>query len=165
MDVITYAKKSLEGAFKLVNMVADNIDDAQYNWQPDNTTCNSVAKSHVHAMTSTDFFINATLKGGKMEWAALAEQHGMPANPMEIWGFGGTIPVAPMKEFAASVQARALEYVAELKEDDLDRVVDTPFFGKQTVAFIIQLAGVHAAGHAGDMAAVKGMQGLKGLPF
>jgi hypothetical protein len=30
---------------------------------------------------------------------------------------------------------------------------------------VLQLLGMHTAGHAGDMATVKGMQGLKGLPF
>jgi hypothetical protein len=30
---------------------------------------------------------------------------------------------------------------------------------------MVGLAAVHTMGHGGDMSAVKGLQGLKGLPF
>lgn len=164
MDSITYARKSLEQAFKLFNIVADGMTDEQYNWEPQGTA-NSIARSHVHAMSSVDFFLNGTLKGGEMAWPAFAAANGLPANPMEIWSFPSAIPLASMKEYGANVQQSVLEYVSSLTEADLDRVVDTSFFGQQTTAFLIQLAGTHSMGHGGDMSAVKGLQGLKGLPF
>jgi hypothetical protein len=58
-----------------------------------------------------------------------------------------------------------VEYISSIGDDDLDREVETQFFGKKDVAYLLQLAAMHAAGHAGDIAAVKGAQGLKGLPF
>jgi hypothetical protein len=164
VDSVTYARKALEQSFGLFNTIADGMTDEQYNWQPGGT-CNAIAKSHVHAMTSVDFFINGTLKGAQMEWPAFATANGLPANPMEIWGYSGAIPLAPMKEYGQKVQKSALEYAASLNESDLDREIDTPFFGKQTAAFILMLTGMHAIGHGGDMSAVKGIQGLKGLPF
>lgn len=164
MDAVTYAKKALEQSFGLFNTVADGMTDEQYNMKPAGTA-NAIAKSHVHAMTAVDFFLNGTVKGGQMLWPAFAKANGLPGNPTEIWGHAGAIALAPMKEYGAKVQASVLEFVGTLSDDDLDREIDTPFFGKQTTAFMIMLAGMHSVGHCGDMSAVKGLQGLKGLPF
>ncbi len=100
-----------------------------------------------------------------MIWPAFASKHGLPPNPMEIWGHSATISGAAMKEYAEQVQKVTLDYIGTLSDADLDRQVDTQFFGMQNVAYLLQLAAMHAAGHAGDLAAVKGSQGLKGLPF
>jgi hypothetical protein len=140
------------------------MDDAQYNFKPGGTA-NTPAKSHVHAVTSLDFFLTGIAQGKPLAWGDFAGQHGLPANPMEIWGFDGQVPLAAMNEYAQQVQKNALAYVASLTDADFDREVETNFFGKKSVAFLIHLAGMHAVGHAGDMAAVKGIQGLKGLPF
>lgn len=164
MNAITYAKEQLASSFNLLNMCTDGLDDATYNWQPAGTS-NSVAKSHVHALTAIDFFIMRAAKGGEMAWPQFASEHNLPTKGQEIWNFEGTIPFAAVKEFGKQAQKAALEYVASLKDEDLDTVIDAQFFGKQPLAFFLQLVGMHTAGHAGDMAAVKGMQGMKGLPF
>lgn len=164
MNTAEYAKSSLEGMLGLVGTCAGGMDDAQYNWKPGGTA-NSAAKSHVHALTSLDFFITGTVQGKPLLWGEFAAANELPANPMEIWAFEGTVPVEAMKEYAKSIQDNALEYVGSLSDADFDREIETQFFGKKSVAWLVQLAGMHAVGHAGDMAAVKGMQGLKGLPF
>jgi hypothetical protein len=49
---------------------------------------------------------------------------------------------------------------------DLEHKVDTGFMGEQTTAFIVGNVCVwHVAEHNGEIAALKGAQGLKGLPF
>jgi hypothetical protein len=164
MNTAEYAKSSLEAMLGLVGTCAGGMDDSQYNWKPGGTA-NSAAKSHVHALTSMDFFINGAVQGKPLLWPEVAAQHNLPANPMEIWGFDGPIPVDPIKEYAANLQAGVLAHIGSLSDADFDREVETQFFGKKSVAFLVSLAGMHAVGHAGDMAAVKGMQGLKGLPF
>jgi hypothetical protein len=163
MDAVTYAKLGLERTFSLFNHIADGMTPEQYNWKPGGTA-NPVAKTHVHAMTAVDLFINGTLGTG-MSWKAFAAEQGLPANPMEIWSFSGEVSLDAMKQYSATVQKAAIDYVSGLTDADLDREVDTAFFGKQTAAFMIGLAGIHAMGHGGDMSAVKGLQGLKGLPF
>jgi hypothetical protein len=164
MNGITYAKSDLESAFGLLNVCAGGMDDAQYNWAPGGT-CNTIAKSHVHAVSSIDFFINATINGGQMLWAPVAQEHALPQSPLEIWKHEGTISKATIDAYAASAQKAALDVVARLSDSDLDREIDTPFFGKKSVAWLLQLVSTHSTGHGGDIAAVKGMQGLKGLPF
>jgi hypothetical protein len=159
-----YVKLQTEQAFGLLNMAADGMDDKQYNLDAPGT-CNAAAKSHVHALTAFDFFVLNKGKGSEMLWPAFGTNIGLPANPTEIWSYAGTISGADIKEFASQIQKATLDYIATLSDADLDREVDTQFFGKQSLAYVLQLAAMHAAGHAGDVAAVKGMQGLKGLRF
>lgn len=164
MDAITYAKTALESQLGLLAACAAGMDDAQYNWKPGGTA-NSAAKSHVHAVTSIDFFINGIVRGEALMWTEFAKANGLPDSPLGIWTYEGNIPADAIREYAGKVQASAVEYVGTLKEGDLDREIETNFFGRKPVSFLVQLAGYHAVGHGGDIAAVKGMQGLKGLPF
>jgi uncharacterized damage-inducible protein DinB len=164
MDAVTYAKTDLESAFGLLNVCAGGMDDAQYNWAPGGT-CNTIAKSHVHALTSIDFFVNGIISGRPMLWAPVAQAHALPQSPLEIWKHEGAVPKTVMDEYAQHVQKSALDFVAGLTDAELDREIETQFFGTKSVAWLLQLTSTHSTGHGGDIAAVKGMQGLKGLPF
>jgi hypothetical protein len=164
MNGVSYAKMQVTQAFSLLKGTADGMTDEQYNFNPGGT-CNPAAKNHVHSLTAVDFFVLNKAQGSKMLWPEFAPKHGLPANSTEIWAFDGIIPLAPIKEFGAEIQKATMEYVDTLTDADLDRTVETGVFGTQTVAFLIQLAAMHAVGHTGDIAAVKGLQGLKGLPF
>ena len=164
MDATAYATQQLEQAFGLLNAVVKGLDDAQYNWEPDGT-CNAIGKTHVHALTSLDFFLNGVLQGKPTFWPSFAAEHTLPANPLEIWTHSGEFPLQAIADYSVDVQKSALEYVASLGEADFGREVDTRLFGTRSIAFVLQLAGVHTAAHTGEMSAVKGMQSLKGLPF
>ncbi len=70
------------------------------------------------------------------------------------------------REYARAVYAATDAYVGGLSEAALERKVDTGFIGEQTVAFVLtNIAAWHVAEHGGEIAALKGVQGLKGLPF
>jgi len=165
MNAVDYAKLQLEEAFGLVNIVVQGLDEEQYNWQAEGTTCNSVAKSHAHALSSIDFFVNGVVGGGEVRWASTAEKMGLPGHPLGIWQSDARIPLEAMQEYGKQVHDSAMAALSKLSDADLDREIETQYFGKKSAAWYIQLAGLHTTGHAGDMASVKGMQGLKGLPF
>ena len=164
MDAPTYAAQQLKSAFELFNACAAGMTDEQYNWKPGGTS-NVPAKSHVHGLSSIDFFVNAIVRGGKTRWGELAAAHSLPENPLTIWAHEGSLPYEAVEEYGKKLQTDVLDYVASLKDADLDREIDTQFFGRKSVAWLLQLSVNHLVGHGGDIAAVKGMQGLKGLPF
>jgi len=166
MNTAEFARKNLEESMSLLAACAGGMNEAQYNWNPGGTA-NSAAKSHVHAASSVDFFINGLVRGEmqSLRWGKFAEKHGLPGSPLGIWAFEGTVPYEAMQEYAKEVARSAAEHVGTLSDADFDREIETQFLGKRSVAFLVQLAGTHAAGHGGDIAAIKGMQGLKGLPF
>ena len=70
------------------------------------------------------------------------------------------------REYAKAVYGATDAYIAALSDADLERKVHTGFIGEQTVAFVVSnILGWHVAEHNGEIAALKGVQGLKGLPF
>ena len=164
MKAKDYARKQVEGALDFLAMCAKDMDEAQYNHKPDGN-CNPAAKLHAHALSGAEFFVSGLLAGQPSKWPEFASQTGLPENAMEIWGSDATISLDVMQAYAEAIKGPMLEYVDTLSDDDLDREIDTRFAGKQTVAWVLQLVGSHTVGHAGEISAVKGTQGLKGLPF
>ena len=164
MNAAEYAAGQLEQSLDLLKMCLSGLDDAQYN-APAAGTANCSAKTHVHALTAVDYFVNMLVGGGQSSWGEVATKTGLPANPQEIWKSDAQIPLAELNAFSDRVREAALANVRKLSDADFDREVEAPIFGKRSVAWLLQLASAHTAGHAGDIAGVKGTQGLKGLPF
>ena len=164
MKAKDYARTQVEGALDFLATCAKDMDEAQYNHKPEGK-CNSAAKLHAHALSGADFFVTGVLAGKPSKWPEFASQTGLPENAMEIWGSDATISPTVMQAYAEAIKGPILEYVDSLSDEDLDREIDTRFAGKQTIAWVLQLAGSHTVGHAGEISAVKGTQGLKGLPF
>jgi hypothetical protein len=164
VNAIDYIKLQTEASLGYLKTAADGMTDEQYNLAGPGT-CNPAAKSHVHALTAIDFFVVNRASGGDMLWPAFASKAGLPADSRAIWDYTGTIPLAAVQEFAEQMKAASLNYIGTLKDGDLDRKVDTMIFGEQTVGYLLNLGPMHAVSHAGDVAAARGAQGLKGLPF
>jgi len=82
------------------------------------------------------------------------------------WAAGVRMELAPFMEYAKQVWAATEDYVGGLSEADLDREV--PGIGGRMVKLAV-LAGnvgtIHISSHMGEIAASKGVRGLKGLPF
>ena len=165
MKAIDYVKLQTEQAFGLLKMAADGMDDVQYNLDGPGT-CNAAAKSHVHALTAFDFFVMNKAKGA----AACYGRHSPRSTGCRRtrWRSGATAPSSPARRSKSSPSRSRRPRSTTSRRSrttTLTAQVDTQFFGTQPLAFLLQLASMHAAGHAGDVAAVKGTQGLKGLPF
>lgn len=83
----------------------------------------------------------------------------------DAWAAGIHLDVDAFKQYTAEVFARTMNWLGTVDEASLNREVDGPF-GKTTV---LRLTGgvslYHLAEHTGEIAAIKGVQGLKGLPF
>ena len=73
----------------------------------------------------------------------------------EVRGTMGQVPMTLVDDHAGS----------ELPNWDLDSEVDTRFLGTQSVGWMLTFITYHTLIHTGEIAAVKGMQGLKGLPI
>ena len=72
--------------------------------------------------------------------------------------------LAALQAYEQAVLATTETYLAALIPTDLDRTVAF-IGGERPVADVLANLVVHSMGHAGEIAALKGMQGVKGLPF
>ncbi|HXJ79506.1 MAG TPA: DinB family protein [Candidatus Methylomirabilis sp.] len=135
-------------------------------------TINSVGSIYAHTIFSEDGILHGMLQGKPpiyktQGWAARTNVQ-MPEQPefSPEWARAVRMKLPAFREYAKAVYAATDAYLAGLSDADLERKVQTGFVGEQTVAFVIgNVLAWHAAQHTGEIAALKGVQGLKGLPF
>ena len=75
------------------------------------------------------------------------------------------LDIAAFREYVDAVFASAESFLTSASDADLDRVVETPLGPQPAVVLVGGLAVVHVGEHVGDVATIKGMSGVQGLPF
>jgi len=84
----------------------------------------------------------------------------------EEWVRTVKVDVPKMQAFAKKVYKQTDDYLATLKDSDLENEVEIPGMGKKTLSFLLtNFLLLHIANLTGEISAVKGVQGLKGYPF
>lgn len=134
-------------------------------------TISSIGSIYAHIAWSEDAIVNGMLQGkpAMYQTDGWEAKTGVPfpgdasLNPQ--WTKAFKMDAAKFRDYAKAVFANTESYVGNLSDGDLARKVQTPI-GEQTVEWAIAtLLGTHLPQHIGEIAAVKGVQGLKGLPF
>ena len=155
----------------LEGMLTDCNADVLHKAIPGSTT-NTIAMTYAHIVASEDFIVASMLQGKSAlcQAAGWETKTGLPrlSSPPAMWtewGGGINMNLAPFQEYAKSVYAATDAYIAGLSEDDLDKKVQGPM-GETTAGWMIAvILATHVPGHAGEVAALKGVHGAKGLPF
>ncbi len=83
----------------------------------------------------------------------------------EDWAAGVHMSLDSFQAYAKAVFAQTDAYLAGLSDADLVRKGQGPG-GETTLGwFVVNILATHVPQHLGEIAALKGVQGLKGLPF
>jgi uncharacterized damage-inducible protein DinB len=151
-------------------MVAD-CGDALHAAVPGSKT-NSIAATYAHAVISEDVILRVFLQSGKALSQADEWQEeigvafpGVPPMMTPEWAAALNLDLSTFQPYAKAVYAAPDAYLANLQDDELERKTQGPF-GETTVGWMISmLLATHPTGHAGEVAALKGVHGQKGLPF
>jgi uncharacterized damage-inducible protein DinB len=169
MDVKTYIQQQMANVRQQVDAVVRDITDEQFTWSPPGTI-NPISVILVHMLAGEDYFIQTILQGKSRCWEEQewGRKIGLrtPPEPGRSWDEFKTVnlSVAPMLAYEQVIRGATDDYLADLTAKELDRKVN--FVGNVVpVADVLMTLVVHLASHAGEIAAVKGMQGIKGLPF
>jgi hypothetical protein len=146
-------------------------DDAALHKTLPQATVTSIASIYAHAIFSEDFITQGMLKGTapiyKTDGWEAKTGVAMPDNPAmnPEWAAGVKMDVGAFCDYAKAVHAATNAYLDSVSDAELQDKVQTPL-GEQTKEWIVaNLLGTHLPQHAGEIAALKGVQGLKGLPF
>lgn len=157
------------------------------------STAADIAESHVHAdpggkafplgatyahlVFSEDAIVQGMIRGvaplfatdWKDKTGASAPMPAMDADwdkNNEVWSKTVQVDMNKVREYAKAVYAATDAYLATLADSDLDREIDLGAWGKKSMA---EMLGGFIAGHtyslAGELSALKGVQGAKGYPF
>ena len=166
-------RQQLAGYHAILEQTMDDVPADALDRTLPGATIGNIASVYAHTVFAEDQILHGMLQGKAplyasegwtsrtnvampspgeltLEWSRAAKKMNLPA----------------FREYAKAVYAATDAYLAGLPEAELDRTLDTGFIGEQTVAFVVSnVLGWHAAEHNGEIAALKGAFGLKGLPF
>jgi hypothetical protein len=131
----------------------------------------SIGSIYAHAVFAEDAVINGMLQGKptlfqEQGWEAKTGVK-PPEGPRQTddWAANVNLNLATFQEYANAVFAQTDAYLANLSDAEMERKIQGPI-GETTVGWmVVNILATHFPGHAGEIAALKGVQGLKGLPF
>ena len=155
----------------LRHMLSD-CDPELLNKSLADATIGSIASIYAHVVFGEDAFVQSRFQGkptiyqsGGWEQRTGIPFPGIPPAITPEWARALKMDLSTFQEYAEAVFAATDSYLANLPDSELERKVQG-VLGEYTLGWgIAILLGQHAAQHSGEIAALKGVQGLKGLPF
>jgi hypothetical protein len=131
-------------------------------------TANPIGAIVAHAVFNLDTFYNVGLLGQAhlLTTGGYADQLGLPGPDTLDWDVlkAARWEMPALRGYAQAVAATAGAYLAALTEAELGQTVSL-FGHEMTVTDVLALAAWHTALHAGEIAALRGVGGARGLPF
>lgn len=137
----------------------------------ENAKVGTISSIYAHAVFGEDGIVNGMfqnkpllyMEGG---WEPKVRiRH--PGGPMqtEDWAAGVKMDYASFQQYANAVFAQTDAYLAALPDADMDRKIQGPA-GETTIGWmVVNIFATHFPQHLGEIAALKGVHGIKGLPF
>ena len=149
-----------------------DCEEELLNRNPPDATITSIASIYAHIVFGEDAIIRALFQGKPVlyqdqGWASKTGVPfpGFPPTISPEWAATVKMDLPAFQAYARAVFAAEDAYLAGVSGAEFGRKVTGPF-GEQTIgSVLVNVLGTHAAQHAGEIAALRGVQGLKGLPF
>jgi len=171
MNAIETLRESIQWGHQLLEMVMADVSDDEARWAPPGLA-NPIGALYAHAVLDLDAIVNGMLKGGAPRFATdWAGQLGAVSPQMTLtfeWGRTIEPNLAALRTFGQKALADVEAYLDQLTDADLDRMVDLSGvgLGTRSVGWILNaLVASHLNNMAGEISALKGVQGKKGYPF
>ncbi len=133
--------------------------------------------TYAHLVFSEDVIVQGMLQGKSPLYETTWKDKTGASEPMPAmddhwsenntkWGKSVQINFPQMKEYAKAVFDTTAQYVDSLKEEDLEKEIDLGSWGKKPLVHMLYafLIG-HTYSLAGEISALKGVNGAKGYPF
>ena len=167
MELIDFIRAQCGSALEMIQRSLDDLDQEVVEWQPGGTA-NGIGQILAHLVTGQDLLIGDKLKGGTaLHVQGWAQKTGIPEDRTQIWNKEGwRLNLDGFKQYHAAVDAQSRAYLESITAADLEREVAWIRGPEQPVSRLFQVLFLnHALGHCGEMSALKGIRGLKGLPI
>lgn len=165
----------LKAAHGVLEQTMDGVTEDVAQFMPPGTA-NPIAGTYAHLVFSEDLFMhNFLMKKTPLMETTFKDKTGASAVQPTDWQVEYPkwlkevkLDVKQFREYAKAVYASSEEYVSSLTDADLEKEVDMSAFGMETKKiydFIANLISGHVYPVMGEIAVLKGIQGLKGYPF
>lgn len=168
MEAKEYIIRQFRWARRQSDSVLLDVSAEQFNWTPPGTV-SSISAIFLHMVTIEDAYIQEAILGKPRLWdkGGWEEIIGSRAPWRgENWQDlkGKQLTVEDIAQFQEVVRAATDSYIETLTPEELDRRVE--FEGRERrIGDVLSMLVVHNLAHAGEIAALKGVQGAAGLSF
>jgi len=165
----------LKAVHVALEQTMDGVTDEVAHFIPPGKA-NPIAGVYAHLIFSEDLFMhNYLMKTKPLVETSFKDKTGASeTHPMDWemeypkWLREVKIDVKQFQEYAKAVFSETEEYVGNLTDEDIINDIDMSSFGmgsKKVYDFIANLNSGRAYSIMGEIAVLKGIQGLKGYPF
>ena len=169
MDALSLFRYQLGQSHRILDTVIRDLTDEELHRKLPGSTINPIAAIYVHVLTSEDNFIHTECqeKPGIFESEGWGERLAVTRIGRQTAEWGGQVQIVKhlAREYAHAVFDETEAYLALLQPSAFDQLVSTRLGemprGEALASFVLW----HQMGHVGEMAALKGVQGLQGWPF
>ncbi len=167
MESKEFILQQMDKVRKQCDSVLNAITNEQFNWSPPGTA-NPISATFVHMLTSEDRTIQVILQGKERIWETegWVEKIGLKDTPGSGKNWEQARDMAwtllPLLGYEQSVRAATGAYLERLTSSELDRKVMVNE-NERTVADLLAGLVAHQLIHTGEIAALKGIMGIKGL--
>jgi hypothetical protein len=168
---------AVEATKDTLGLVHEYIEATIEDCQPEtatrilpNATIGSIGAIYIHSIAQEDWAIKELIQGKPklIDSGNWYERFGVAApNPGESVDWSkSNHDLAAFREFAKEVYKATDDYLASIQDSDLDKQIEWFGQGTRSASWVIaDTIHAHHAFHAGEIAALKGVMGLKGLPW
>jgi hypothetical protein len=163
--------ESIRDSANLLKSMTDDMSNDELHWNPPGTA-HSVAATYAHAALATDWQLHTVIQGGQPwyegDWAGRSGVSESQPHQTKEWAKSVRIDREAFEPYTQAVFAAIGDYCDDLSEEALEQTVDMSNigFGEPSLGwFFSHLVVNHLNQLAGEIAAVKGAQGLTGYSF
>ena len=132
----------------------------------------TIAANVAHIITSMDgFLIGQSAGKAPLMMSSHADSHGIselppqPGQDSSEWFKTVQVDLGAIHQYGLAVFEAVDEHLATLSDSDLEQVVEMGNFGEKERSWPFTIILLNNSWHTGEIAAIKGMQGLKGYAF
>ena len=170
MDAVQATKETLGLVHEYVEAAFGDVEGDTLSRVLPGATIGSIESIYLHTVAQEDWAIQELILGKPKlisggNWAArlgIAAPKAGEQPDFTSWNHD----VAAFKEYAQAVFKATDDYLNSITDADLDKQIDWFGRGTRSAAWVIaDTIHVHASFHAGEISALKGVMGLKGLPW
>jgi hypothetical protein len=171
MDFRSYLKGQFGFTHGTLEQVIGDVGMDLLHQKLPGSTVNNIASLYAHVVVGEDMIVNGLVMGKAPVFNAdVASRTGVPLKESpfmdDAWAASIKMNLPAFREYAQQVYAATDAALAAMDDAFAQELVDTPFGNKQPrLEFMGNLGVTHAWGHLGEIAALKGVAGGKGLPF
>jgi len=166
MNALEFIKQDVIIADRILGQTMDGLTNETFHWQPPGTA-NRISDLYFHVVTSQDSRIHKSFQDKPTLWeSGWHSKMGLGPEPKWEAFAQGSCELETALQYGAAAQEALLDYLSSIQPDGLDKPLGFQIMGQDmTVGSMLILMMLHKGGHGGEIACLKGIQGLKGLPI